>query len=323
MPLPTRNMMHVDRPLSNLSIAYMQSASRFVFNKVFPIALVDKETDKYYVFDMDTFLRGRAKRRADGTESAGGGFKVSTDSYDLMDPYGFHKPITQRERDNSDNEIDLDNSTTDFVMSNILITAEVDFLSQYFIPGVWGTDKVGGTGVARWDDYVNSNPVQDVSEGKLKILMDTGLEPNTMTVHPKVHERLKSHPLILDRFDGHAPDENGLAKLFEVDRYIQAKAVRRTGEEGSGTGEFIAGRNCLLSHAPAAPALKTPSCGYTFALRGKPGVNGIENGVRTSRIPTPLLGMGSERVESELFINWKRTGQPLGYFFSDIVEEVV
>lgn len=320
MPLPTRNMVHIDKPLANLSIAYMQSTDQFVFSKVFPTCFVDKETDKYYVFDIDSFLRGRARRRADGTESSGGGFKVSTDSYDLTDPYAHHKPVTQRERDNSDSQLDLDNTSVDFVMSNILITAEEDWCSTYFQPGQWGTTKTGNTDIGRWDDYANSNPIEDIDNGRLKIWQATGRKPNTLTVHPTVHTRLKNHPLILDRFDGKAPDESGLARLFEVDRYLQAGGVHRTGPESDdGEGEFIAGKHALLSFAPTTPALKTPSCGYTFALRGTP-LNGVEKGVRMNRIPTPLLGVNSERIEGELFINWKITGQPLGYFFADMVE---
>ncbi|QCO07398.1 hypothetical protein [Azospirillum argentinense] len=318
MALPNRNMMHVEKPLANLSIAYMQSADNFVFNKIFPTCPVEKETDKYYVFDIDSFMRGRARRRADGTESSGGGFKTSTDSYDLTDPYAHHKPVTQRERDNSDSQLELDQTSVDFVMSNILITAEEDFLGQYFKTGVWGQDKVGGDTIGKWDDYASSNPIEDIDTARLWIWQNTGRKPNTLTVHPTVHARLKNHPLILDRFDGKAPNEAGLAALFEVERYLQAGGVHRTGPEGDGEGNFIAGKHALLSFAPHTPALKTPSCGYTFALRGT-ALNGVEKGVRMARIPTPLLGLNSERIEGELFINWKVTGQPLGYFFADMV----
>lgn len=321
MPSPTRSMLHVEQPLANMSIAYMQSTSQFVFNQVFPICRVEKENDKYYVFDLETFLRGRARRRADGTESAGGGYKLSTDSYDLGDPFAFHKDVTERERRNADSMLGVDRNAVNFVTQNILITAEEEWVAKYFQPNIWGVTKVGGTHVGRWDQYNDSDPVTDIATGRLWIWQNTGYKPNRMTVHPTVHERLKNHPLILDRTEGEVVDETVLAKLFEVEKYLIAGAVHRTGPDGNGgTGSFIAGRNVLLSYAPNAPAREMPSCGYTFALNTKP-IDGIEKGVKFARIPMDQLGVGTQRIEGELFINGKVTGVPLGYFFSDIVEE--
>jgi len=321
MSSPTLRQAHIDRPLTNMSIAYMQSTDQFVFNKVFPFCSVEKESDRYYVFDIETFMRGRARRRADGTESAGGGYKLSSDSYDLGDPFAFHKDVTQRERDNADNPLDPDRNATDFVTQNILITAEEEWVGKNFVPGVWGTDEIGDTDTPRWDDYTTSNPVDVVANARLKIWSQTGYKPNTFTVHPTVHERLKNHPLILDRTEGEVIDEKVLAKLFEVERYLIAGAVHRTGAEGSSaaTGDFIAGKNALLTYAAKVPAKEMPSCGYTFMLSKKP-VSGIDKGVRVARIPMDALGIGTQRIEGELFINDKVTGKPLGFFFGDIVE---
>ncbi|PWC48114.1 hypothetical protein TSA6c_16895 [Azospirillum sp. TSA6c] len=321
MPSPTLNMAHVDRPLTNMSIAYMQSATGFVFNRVFPLVYVEKESDKYYVFDIETFLRGRARRRADGTESAGGGYKLSTDSYSLGDPFAFHKDVTKRERDNADKPLDPDRNATDFVTQNILITAEEEWVGNFFKPGVWDGQKIGGDTTPFWNDYASSNPITAVADARLWIWKNTGRKPNKFTVDPTTDEVLKNHPLILDRTEGQVIDANVLAKLFEVDEYLVAGGVHRTGAEGVGTGDFIAGKHALLSYAAPNPAKEMPSCGYTFAKTGS-GVEGVDKGVRIARIPMDVLGIGTQRIEGELFINAKVTGQPLGFFFADIVEQV-
>ncbi|WP_454021197.1 hypothetical protein [Azospirillum sp. Marseille-Q6669] len=318
MPSPTLRQAHVDRPLTNMSIAYMQSAAGFVFNRVFPTVYVDKESDKYYVFDLETFLRGRARRRADGTESAGGGYKLSTDSYSLGDPFAFHKDVTSRERDNADSPLDPDQNATDFVTHNILVTAEEEWVGNFFKPGVWGGEKTGGDNIAHWSDYASSNPITDVADARLWIWKNTGRKPNKFTVDPTTHEILKNHPLILDRTE-ETIDDKVLAKLFEVDDYLVAGGVHRMGPEGSSTGDFIAGKHALLSYAPPKPAKETPSCGYTFSKKGS-GVEGVDKGVRMARIPMDQLGIGTQRIEGELFINAKVTGQPLGFFFANIVE---
>ena len=34
--MPTRQQIHIDRPLTNISVAYMQDAKNFIADKVFP-----------------------------------------------------------------------------------------------------------------------------------------------------------------------------------------------------------------------------------------------------------------------------------------------
>ncbi len=49
MPQPTREDVHVDAVLTNISIAFIQAAENFIASRVFPIIVVDKQSDKYFV----------------------------------------------------------------------------------------------------------------------------------------------------------------------------------------------------------------------------------------------------------------------------------
>ena len=49
MPNPTRGDVHVNKPLTNISIAYMQMAENFIADKVFPNISVAKQSDRYFV----------------------------------------------------------------------------------------------------------------------------------------------------------------------------------------------------------------------------------------------------------------------------------
>ena len=80
MPLPTASDVHVNAALSNISIAYMQEASGFVADKVFPIVPVQRQGDRYFVYNRGDLLRSEAQLRAPGTESAGGGFRLDNTS---------------------------------------------------------------------------------------------------------------------------------------------------------------------------------------------------------------------------------------------------
>ena len=71
MSLPTREDVHVDAVLTQISIAYAQKAEHFIANKVFPIIPRDKQSDKYFIWTQDDWFRDDMQRRGDAEESAG------------------------------------------------------------------------------------------------------------------------------------------------------------------------------------------------------------------------------------------------------------
>lgn len=73
---PTAGDVHVNAPLTNISIAYMQKAEMFIADKVFPMVPVQKQSDRYFVYPKGAWFRSEAKERAPGTESAGSGFEI-------------------------------------------------------------------------------------------------------------------------------------------------------------------------------------------------------------------------------------------------------
>ena len=81
MPLitrPTASDVHVDVPLTNFSVKYMQDQGVFVAQRAMPDLPVQKQSDLYWEFDRADFFRDEAEERADGAESAGGGFGLSS-----------------------------------------------------------------------------------------------------------------------------------------------------------------------------------------------------------------------------------------------------
>ena len=51
MPQPTLQDVHVNRPLTNVSVAYLQEAAgvEFVADKAFPAVPVENKSDLYYL----------------------------------------------------------------------------------------------------------------------------------------------------------------------------------------------------------------------------------------------------------------------------------
>jgi len=318
MPQPTTGDVHIDAALTNISVAYVQDATNFVAGRVFPTVPVDKQSDKYYTYTVGDFRRDEVKPRAPGTESAGGGFNVGNDTYSA-DIYAYHKDVPDPVRANSDPAIDVDEDASRFLTQLFLIAREVQWTTDFFGIGIWDTDVVGGTDFTAWDDAA-SDPENDIDTGKAAILIATGFEPNTLTVGYKVHQALKRHPLVTERFKYTSPDsitEQMLARFFEVDRYMVSKASYNTANEGAAAdvNAFIAGNNALLSYVAPTPGLLTPSAGYTFAWRGLTGASTVGVAISSFRMPA----LKSDRIEGEFAYDHKVVGSGLGYFFSAAV----
>ena len=324
MPQPTISQVHIDAILTNISVAYMQKAENFIADKVFPIVPVDKKSNKYFTYDKNDWFRDEAQRRAPGTESAGGGYNLSTDTYSA-DVWAFHKDVDDQTLANADSPLNPLREAAEFVTSRLLLRREVQFISDFMTTGVWATDVTGVSASAttnqfiQWNDYANSDPIEDIEEAKAKILSTTGYEGNTLVLGYEVFRQLKNHPDIVDRYKyttSSVITEEMMARLFGVDRILVAKSVRATNNEGAtGAYAFNFGKAACLLHSAPNPGLMTPSAGYIFAWTGVSG--GLGATIGTSQFRMEYLK--ASRVEAEVAFDNKVVASDLGYFFATAV----
>src|SRR3990167_10211675 len=98
MPQPSGGSeVHVDRALTDLSVRFGQSADQFIATRVFPQVGVRNRSDKFFVYDRSYWFRTDAQLRASGTESAGSGYQLTTDSY-ACELFAIHKDIYEQIR---------------------------------------------------------------------------------------------------------------------------------------------------------------------------------------------------------------------------------
>jgi hypothetical protein len=324
MPQPNLNQVHVDAPLTNISIAYLQAQENFIANKVFPVIPVDKKSDKFFVYTKNDWFRDEAQRRADATESAGSGYNLTTSSYSA-DVWAFHKDVGDQTRYNSDTPLVPDREATEFVTSRLLLRQEVQFVSDFIKSGVWGTDWAGVSGTPstnefkQWSDYANSDPIEDIESGKEAILGSTGFMPNTLVLGYQVYRKLRNHPDLVDRIkytSSNVITTDIMARLFDVERVLVSSSVRATNAEGATAAyAFNTGKSALLTYSAPNPGLMTPSAGYTFAWRGVSGNLGATVGVSRIRMES----LKADRIEGELAFANKVTAADLGFFFGTAV----
>lgn len=325
---PARGDVHVNRPLSNVSLHFAQNANHFVASRCFPNVPVTARTDNYFTFDRGMFNRDEMKVRAPGAPTAGSGFNVSTDTYSAL-VYGVHHDIPDQVRQNADAGVALDVQATNLVTTQAMIRKEADWTSNYFGTSVWTTDITGvnsspsGAQVLQWDD-ASSTPIEDIRAGVATILESTGMMPNKLVVGFQVWNALRDHPDIVDRIKygqtqgGPAvADRQAIAAVLGVDEVLPMMAIRNTAAEAATNAHsFIGGKAALLCYAAPAPGLMTASAGYTYSWTGYTGAN--EMGIRIRRYRRPEE-FASDRVEAELAFDHKVVSPDLGYFWTTIV----
>lgn len=324
MPTPGLNASHVDAMLSNISIAYMQSETKYVAQQVFPQVTVEKNSGSFYKYNLEDWLRDEAQKRADTTESAGSGYNLGSDKYSC-DVWAFHKDVGDQTVANTDAPLQPIQDATNFVASRLLLRQEREFAETYFQPGVWSNDLTGtATGSAanefvQFSDGVNSDPISTIEDAKERVAAVTGFDVNTMVIGKRVFNALKNHPEIYDRIK-YTTAENItldlLARLFDVDRLLVGSSLYNASKEGAAKDiRYNFGDGILLTHSATSPGLLTPSAGYTFVWNGVSDGAGLTVGTTQFR----MEHLRAERIESQVAWDNKVVAPDLGVFLSAAV----
>lgn len=328
MASPTLNQVHVNRPLTNISQAYMQDNSDYVADRIFPVVPVQKQSDRYFVYTKGDWFRDEAQLRAPATESAGGGYDIdNTPSY-YAPVYAFHKDVDEQVRANTDDPLNADRDATLFVTNRMLLKREVLVVNTALATSTWTGSSTGGdiTPGTGWD-LSNSTPLEDIETQVWAVKQVTGKFVNRLFLGTHVWKALKNHDEILQRIRyterGVVTTDIIAALIAPPDvndfRVVVASAIINNAAKGaSDSFAFIAPmKDALLLYAEPNPGIMVPSAGYIFTWVGLLGAGAM--GSRISNIPMPWLGQGTVRVEGELAFATKIVGSDLGAYFHSAV----
>ena len=325
MPLLTPSSVHIDQPLSNLTLAYVQEQTNFVADKVFPVVGVQRQSDKFYVYDRAGMNRsGNVKKLAPRTEVNRIGMAISNDSY-YADVYGIGMDFDEQTLANEDAMLEIRSAGAQTLVNQVLIEREEQFATSFFSSGIWGIDN---TPTNLWSDYTLSTPLTDVTAARRAMqLRSGGFKPNTMVIGKEVRDILVNHPDVLARLNGGATVTNTalitdakLAEIFEVENFYVMEAVKNGAVEGlAEANAFIGGKNALLVHTPSTAGLMTPAAGINFAWNSIEGVSNL--GITVESFTDDALKRKgvAEEIQVKMAYDMKVVGPDLGYFFSEVV----
>lgn len=334
MALLSPSAVHIDAPLTNLTIAFVQETTGFIADRVFPKVPVTKKTDKYYIYDRAQFNRtGEVKARAPRTQAPRIGMTLSTDTYST-DVFSLATDFDFETLANEDAALDVRSAAASMLTSQLLIDREIKWASTYFTGGVWSTDWDGVAGapganqVRQWSDYTNSTPIQDVTTIKRTVqLKSGGFKPNVMVVGKEVRDTLVNHPDILVRLNGGATVTNTalvtdakLAEIFDVEEFLVMETVKNTGLEGlTESNAFIGGKAVAFYYRPRAAGLMIPSAGYIFTWDELENASG--HGISIKSYTGDYLAIDgiAEVLEANMAYDHKVVSADLGAFIDTVI----
>ena len=311
---PTRSQVHVDAPLTNVSIAAMNTAEAFVAQKVFPRVPVTKESDKYFIYNKDFLFRSRTELRAPGAPVALRDYKVSNATYGAEE-YAAGIMVPDRVAENSDSPLRPYEDATKILAHDMLMFIEDNWFDVAMVTSAW-TSESTLSGTDQWDDYTNSDPIGDIDTAKFTINGLTGIPTSQLSIAmgAAVWNKLKRHPQLLAVYGGgfqgmKVLTRQAVAEIFEVKEVLVSEGVWNTNNEGNSTQTLarIVGKQCLVFYKPASPSLMTPSGGYFFSK----SVSEVSRYYVNRR--------KSEIVENCSIFDFKITMQDAGYLFLDAV----
>ncbi|CAB4125080.1 Major capsid protein GpE [uncultured Caudovirales phage] len=333
MPMLTPSAVHVDTPLTNLTIAYLQDQGGFIADKVFPRVPVEKKTNKYFIYNRADFNRvGQVQLRAPRTKAPVVGMSLSQDTYSA-EVYSLATNFDFETLSNADAALDIRSAGAQMLTYQLLIDREIKWATKYFSASVWGTDWAGVSSapstnqVRQWSDYTNSTPIQDVTAIMQAIqLKSGGFKPNVMVVGKQVRDKLINHTDILGRLNGGATVTNTalvtdakLAEIFGVEEFLVMETVKNTAAEGlTESNAFIGGKSAAFYYRPKAAGLMVPSAGYTFTWNEN-NASGYGIDIRSYTGDFLRVEGIAELLEANLAYDQKVVSTDLGGFITTVI----
>ncbi len=195
------------------------------------------------------------------------------DTYHL-ETHGLSDVVTKEDYANVEKPFDAELDSTDLLSSQLMIGKEkslADTLSDTTVI----TENVTLSGTSRWNDYTNSNPIEDINTAKENVRSKTGQYPNTLIIGATVLTVLKYHPAILDKL-GFKNNRAGslsideLARALDVKRILVGEAVYNAAKKGQPDDiRDIWGKVAILCLTAKTASKRQKTLGYRVTKSGQ------------------------------------------------------
>ena len=323
MSQPGVGDVHVKKLLSNMSVAYKNPL--YIAESIAPTILVAKQSDHVAMYTKNFWARSVAKKTAPMEPAPISGYEVEYEIY-FCEERSVGDIIPDAEIANQDPPLNAQADVTEWVTDQLELERELDFLSNFWKTGVWGTDVVGTVDFTKWSTYATSNPIQDLRGWQRDVRRALlGRSPNKLILGDLTFDVLADHPLLLDRVKYSSSNDrpamvtpNLIAQLLGLDEVQVGTVVYTTDPEGTDEDDvtYTAGYDddAWLGYVAPRAGLKTPSALYTIVWRS------LYGGSRYIRMRREPLSDKGWLIEGFQHYQIKGMSPDAGIFISDAVD---
>lgn len=323
----TPQAVHVDEYLTNYAINFAQEQN-YLATQVFPVINVEKQSDKYYVFDAaeeNREFKDLVTKASPRTLPNMFEITQSSDSY-FAEHYWAGFDIDVFTAANEDMALRTRERKARALMENMNKYRDRVFIDTFMKTGVWGEDLVGTTDFTKWSD-ANSTPIDDVMLWKEDFeIRNYGTKVNKIVISKDIKRYLLKNSQILGRINGGATVTNPamvndsiIASIFEVDSIVWADAVSNYANQGQAENPArMVSNQMLMVHSAPDAGMDTRTAGQIFAYNAVPGFTW---GITMESFDTDeqrKRGI-AEEVQAKMAWDMKVTGAKLGTYISAVV----
>ncbi len=268
MGKPTYQQVHVDVPLTNISVAY--TPGEYIGMNVFPQVPVVHISDKYFIYTKADWMRNEVGVRAPGTKAARGDWGLQTSTYFVTEK-AIAKGVPDEIVQNADNPIKPLEDSTRWVTEQLYQKVEIDTAAICFGNSIWSSSA---TPSVLWSAAL-SNPMTDVRTAIDTVVQNIGRLPNQGCLGYQVFSALLNNAEVVERIKyGAGPGAPAavtlaaLGALFGGLNLMVGVAVQDSAQEGATSSlGFIWGKHMLVHYVSPGPSLISPTSGYVFTYQ--------------------------------------------------------
>ncbi len=260
----------VDLVLTEVALGY--KTPQFVHEVLFPVIPgIKKESVRIPIFGKESFKKYNTTR-AIRAQRARYDFSVSSMNV-VLEEESFEVPVDDREAEEFE-DYDLLKPAVKMAKRVVELGIEYKAASLARDPNNYDANNVLTlSGTSQWNDYSNSDPIDNVEDMKDKVKDKIGIKPNVMVLGDEVERYLKHHPKITDRIKYSmkgviTPDL--LAEVFGIEKVVIGASVYY--DESTGTFVDIWGKDVILAYVPEEEeiGIGVPAYGYKLRKKDRP-----------------------------------------------------
>ena len=312
MGAPTKDV-HIDRVLTEFAMGYRPAG--MIVDKLFPLIIVDKQTNIYLEADRGRILRRQDTKRAPGMEARRVEREFGSATYRAIN-YALKDMTVIEEKANMDPGM-IFSKTEDKaqgLLDDIFLDWEIRVLDQ-----INNTSNVGSSSAVESGWNGAGDPIGDVNTMLDNVRYANGLKANKVLFGPQAWDSFRRDSnvrnLILGVNNGGGfVNEAQVAKLLDIEEVLVAEAFENSAADGQAESlNPIMGDNVLAYYVTPTPSIDRPTFAATFRWQ-------------QANLPTPLTverhpfdsRTHSEEVEVGLYQDEKITGPSYAFLLTAV-----